>query len=328
MKGTKNVLNDIRKNKDQDKLVSSFNMMAKKNIRKTKKIINDERLEFTTLYTIKKELERFKLNKDLNPRNKIALQLINEIKDKKTNIVTECDSIEHIQRVQSTLKWILNTGLDGDGLENEYDEILDLSYILLIKVYNDITYSPKIVDVIFKRYKRGFYIYDLVWALYESCDIDSLFLIAKYLLSENQKEFKLACRLLNFIPAVEKINNKNKRDYYPHVIKWIKRNSPYLYYTGESFQQTSRPKVYAISMEAKYLNKEVSKKTGEILHKLNKRETRLLNEFKKLSGYNKEILSNYSSTLYTNNLYQWNNFISYPLIEQIEYVKKRLGGIL
>ncbi|MTI71620.1 MAG: hypothetical protein FH751_15340 [Firmicutes bacterium] len=328
MKGTKNVLNDIRKNKGRDKLVSSFNIMAKKNIRKTRKIINDEKLEFTTLYTIKKELERFELNKDLNPRNKIALQLINEIKDKKNNIVTKYDSIEHILRVQSTIKWILDTGLDGDGLDNEYDEILDFSYILLIKVYNDITYTPKIIDVIFKRYRKGYYIYDLVWALFESCDIDSLSLIAKHLLSENFKEFNLACRLLNFIPVIENINSKNKRDYYPLVIKWIKTNSPYLYYTGESFQQTSRPKVYAINMEAKYLNKEVSKKTGEILHKLNKRETRLLVEFKKLSDYNKEILSNYSSTLYTNNLYQWNNFISYPLIKQIEYAKKRLGGIL
>lgn len=313
-----NPLNNIVHSGDTNVLIDYFHELLKHDRKKALSLIDDESLQFCSLFLLKGEIYQLNLFNDLNQRNKTALTIINELTTGNKNELAFDDlSLNYIQIVYSTLKWILETGAVDDGLNNEYDKILDMAAIFLIKVYRDKTVLSCISDMIFKRNMRDLYFHDLIWAFFEIRDVESLVFIAKRLKSTQQKDVELACILLNFLPGID-INSKVKmEDQYLYVVKWIEENSSFSFFRGESFNQTSNPIPYEVAWEAKYLCKKVYIDTGKTIDELNIYECELLDQFNKLNYHTKKLLSNYSYRLHRKNIYWWNVWINYPITEQI-----------
>jgi hypothetical protein len=323
---TVNHLNKIVLSHEDQSLETFFHESFKKNSNEFINLINDENLNFTSLFILRYKIQELNLRPNLNSRNKIALEIISVISTGEKNIRTnEYFFLDYVQGVHSVLKWMIKTGFEYDGIDNDYDEILDISLILLTKIYRDKTILPILVELIFKRYKKGFLIHDLMWAFYECGDPKSLIIIAQHLQSSDLKDVELSRKLLNFIPGIDTEKNTNNSDYYLYFLNWFEENFLFLYFTGESFQQCSNPAPYKSVLEAKYLCSAVSSVTGKILRPLTEYEVNLLELFKKLDDTTKLLLSTFSFTLHHKNIYNWNKWLHYPMAEQIKIAK--IGGV-
>ncbi|MGH4117329.1 hypothetical protein [Clostridium sp.] len=137
-------------------------------------------------------------------------------------------------------------------LSDEYDELLDASAALLIKIHKDNSILPSIVDTIFFRNRESLFTHDLIWAFFEARDPYSLMLIANYLHSDDERDIKLACKLLDFVPSIDMTTSRDSKDKYMAFFYWLIENYRFLYFTGESFQRTSNPIPYKIDSDAKY----------------------------------------------------------------------------
>ncbi|WP_368488858.1 hypothetical protein [Clostridium sp. BJN0013] len=317
---TLSFLDKIRIDKGIDDLKNFFFQLSKKNLKKALNFINDKHLRFNILFILKEMLQQNNLFNSLTEKNKVALLIIKEIlTDKKYDLASEQISFDYIQIIHSVLKWILETGSHDDGINDEYDQVLDITSILLTKVYRDTTLLPIMADMIFDRYKKGFLIHDLVWGFFESADPNSLNIIGEHLLSSNIEDVKIASRLLNFIPEIDKAISKERK--YTIFSNWMKENSAFLEYTGESFQQTTNPKPYRIVLEGKYLCKSICPNTGKALCSPSKKEHSLLNEFKKLDYNNKILLANFSFRIHHKNIYLWHIWREYSLEKQIKIAR-------
>ena len=168
-----------------------------------------------------------------------------------------------------------------------HDEFLDVTAMLLIKVHKDKTILPIIVDMIFFRNREGLFNHDLIWAFFQARDPYSLMLIANYLGSEDVKDVKLACKLLDFVPSIDMTMGKDSKKQYIAFFNWLKENYPFLYFTGESFQRTSKPIPYIVALDAKYLCRQVSLYTGKPLIPYTEKENNLLGYFNNLDENNK-----------------------------------------
>lgn len=322
-----NPLDKIRLDKGIEEMKDHFVILAKKNNEEALNLVNAENLRFPTLFLLKDEIDNLNLLDNLSLRNKTAIEITDEVIEKNKKIsINEYISSDLTQIAYSVLKWIFDTGSNDDGLSNEYDEVLDISAILLIRIYKDQTILPTIVNMIFDRNRRGYFNHDLVWAFFESKDPNSLIMIANGLLSTESKDIDLATKLLSFVPGMGKNNTANKEKKYTTFLNWLKENSPFLYFTGQSLQQVNKPITYIIDLEAKYLNKYVDSDTGKKLKALTGEEAKLLDEFSRLDINTRLLLANCSSTLYNNNKTRWTRWIHYPMTEQIRIAKGMMEG--
>lgn len=321
-----NLLDKMRIDNGTDKIIAFFKELVEKDMKKAVSFINDRKLEFPSLFALIPLIEESNILNSLDLRNKIALEIINDIltnTKKHTNMEYLC--YDYIQAINSVLKWMLVTGASADGLNEKLDEVLDISAILLAKVYKDKTVLPIIVDLIFERYKKGFLIHDLTWAFFEAKDPNSLILIANHLKTGDLQEIELANKLLSFIPGISNSRNIDGKKNYLTFLNWIKENIFFLHFTGESFQQSSNPIPYVIIWEAKYLCKNVSIDTGKIVEPLTPRENQLIEAFSSLDGNTKVLLANFSVTVYRKNIVLWNKWIQDDILEQISIA--RIGGV-
>lgn len=204
----------------------------------------------------------------------------------------------------------------------------DLTTQLLAKIQNDKSILSFVVDTIFSRNRKGLFTDDLVWAFFEARSPYSLMLLANFLGSNNLKDVELACRLLDFVPSIDMSFGKNTKKQYRSFLYWLEENYPFLHFTGESFQRTSRPIPYIVTLDAKYLYKGVSIHTGKPLIPLSYRENNLLNLFNDLNKKNKLLLSTFSVRLHYDNIYLWRAWINYSIDKQIIISKSNFGGKL
>lgn len=313
-------LDKIRIDKGIEELKNFFFQLSKKNFKKSLEFINDKHLGFNILFILKEILQQNNLFNSLTEKNKAALLIIKEIlTDKKYDLVSEQISFDYIEIIHSVLKWILETGFYDDGISDEYDEVLDITSILLTKVYRDTSLLPIMANMIFHRYKKGFFIHDLVWGFFECANPKSLNIIGERLLSSSIEDVKIASKLLNFIPGIDKVASKEKK--YTLFLNWMKENSAFLEYTGESFHQTTNPKPYKIVLEGKYLCKSISPNTGKTLCSPSEKESNLLNQFKKLNYNTKVLLANFSFKIHCKNIYLWHIWCEYSLEKQIKIAR-------
>ncbi|NFE31968.1 hypothetical protein EXN65_16205, partial [Clostridium botulinum] len=213
----------------------------------------------------------------------------------------------------------------NDRLNDQYDEILDITSIFLIKIYRDKTVLPIIAEMIFRRYKQGLLIHDLAWAFFESRGPISLSIISERLQSKELKDVELAQELLSFVPGIGIRENIDIKKQYLSFLDWFGKNNLFLHFTGESFQQTNNPVIYRVVLEAKYLCEPVSIDTGEILRTLSGKECKLIDEFKRLDKNTQKLLSEFSVMLHNNNICKWQYWLECPIEEQIKFA--RIGGI-
>lgn len=314
------LLDEIRLNKGNDRMKSIFCDLLDNNTKKAIKLINDKNLQYTSLFILKNEIKRADIFIKLSERNKHALEITNGLLLKEI-LNTQRFSSDYKQEDYSILKWIWETGYVDDGLDDQYDEVLDMSAIILAKVYKDRTCLPTIEETIFNRNRKGAFIYDLVWTFFEVSDFENLIMLAKRLQSTNPKDVKLARDLLNFIPCIGMNSKEDHMKQYKCSLKWLEQNKDFLYYTGETCLQTSNPIRYAISLEAKYLQKTISNVNGDLSKSLSEDESRYLDGFMKLDDASKYCLSNYSSILYHKSKYRWSKWLQNSIEKQIEIAK-------
>jgi len=321
-----NTLDDIRLNNGDEKLNTHFKKLVNSNFKQAIDSLNNKNLSYPSLFILKDIIHESNISSNLSIRNKIALDITNEIiNNKNRNSISDCSSSKCIQMANSTLTWILTTGEEFDGYNDEFDKVLDITSILLTKVFKEKDVLPIICDMIFKRHKKGYLIHDLLWGFFESRDVNSLFLIGEKLKSNDIKEIELACYLLSFIPDIDFKHKYNSEYLYLTFTNWFEENKSFLYYTGESFQQTSKPKPYDIDINSKYLCKSTSSNVK--YQKLTLDESNKLSDFNKLDENTKSFLANYSYKMRKKDIYMWYSWLKSPVEEQLRIAHARNGVV-
>lgn len=315
---TINLLDKIRLNKGISALKAAFHDLINTDIKTAIDLVNDTNIQFPSLFVLQAEIRKVDLFSKLNDRNKAAFEFINNTKN---------SSSEFTARDFKILKWILESGYQEDGLNLHYEEIIEKAAIILAKVYKDKSCLNLIEEIIFNRHRKGAYIYDLVWAYFETSDHDCLLSLVKRLNSTNHKDLELVHKFLNFIPSINKSNDVNNSKLYHSSLKWLNENRKYLYYTGESSLQTHNPSRYSLSLEKKYLQKPISEKTDRA-KQYSQEEIQLLNSFRELKEDKKQLLAEYSNILNLRNKNQWNLWIHSPIPKQIEIAKRMVGELI
>lgn len=314
-----NELDRVRHDRGNDGLRDYIKQLAQKDKRRAIDLINEEELSFASLFVFRDEIQQLGFFSHMNIRNKIALEIVDEtLKEYKVELAPSDMVSNFIQNVRMALKWMLTTGAFDDGMSDEYDEVMDITAILLVKVYKDKGILPLLADMIFKRYKMGTCIHDLAWAFFEGKEPYSLISIGNRLRSREIKDVELACKLLGFIPGVDVKSSVDGETQYLGFFNWIEENRPFLYFTGESFQQKNSPTPYVVVLEAKYLCKFISIDTGKSLEPLTREEDELLSSFDKQDDDTKISLSSYSFKLHHDDVDNWSIWIHRPIEEQIK----------
>lgn len=319
------ILDSIRHSGGYSGLKDYFEEEIKNNRAHIISLMNDERLLFPSLFELQPMIKEHNLLGELSLRNQNALKAVSALLKRDTREIERLSSDDE-QMTSSTLKWIFLSGFRSDIFNPQYEQIVDMAAALLIKRYNDKTILPEVVSTIFERNRDGRFTYDLIWALLEAGEPDSLNLIANQLNSGHVKDIELARKILRFIPHIRLAPAADSRIQYIWVKNWLQENQSFLYYTGESFHQSCEPLPFALSMEAKYLCMKVSTDTGKISERLSDAEKMLLNSFNRLNRNLQELLSNYSYYLYRQNIYGWNCWLHAPMLEQIKSVRWLKGG--
>ena len=200
------------------------------------------------------------------------------------------------------------------------DKSEDIS-TLLRNSRKDKTTLAIIVDKIFLKNREGLFTHDLIWAFFQAKKPYSLMLIANYLGSEDACDVKLARELLNFVPHIDMTRGKDSKKQYIAFRYFLEENYPFLLFTGESFQRTSRPVRYIIDLEAKYLCRQLFLDTGKPLKAYTENENKLLGYFNKLDEDNKILLSKFSLRIHYENIYLWKSWINNSITEQLNIAK-------
>lgn len=319
-------LDRIRIHSGNEKLKIYFSNTAQENRRRAIAWINHDGLLFATLYILLPEIDALNLYEDLRRRNRFALDLCSYILSNQKSApdgkeqFSENDGFMH-----SVLKWMLLTGAKDDGLNNEFEQVLDISASLLIRIHQDTSVLPELVRMIFRRNQKGHYIHDLIWALFSSRDPRIFKWIAEYLRSPKKSDRELASKLLRYAPKEASNENiKTQRRYAPYI-SWLKENQPYLCFTGEDLHQTCDPVRYIVDLGSKYLCKRISAQDRNSLNILTEEEQNRLNEFDQMKDHEKFLLATYSNRLRGRNKNRWNRWIRYPIDKQIKIAHDGLG---
>ena len=165
---------------------ASFNDLVFNNKEEALSILNENNLPFSSLFSLKSDIEKHGLYEKLNLRNRIALEISNDVLQipTKNNLPLTCSTCDYIENTGSVLRWMLETSNNDDEMDNdEYDQVLDITATLLTTVYKDPSMLSVLVDMIFTRYSKGLLINTLVWSFFEARNPNSLIYIANYLLS-------------------------------------------------------------------------------------------------------------------------------------------------
>jgi hypothetical protein len=301
-----------------NRLKSVFRELEATNREEAIRLLNDQRLQFPSLFILMPEIDTLQLHRVLNVRNKIALGLCGK-KTKITNVAVD-SAREESEEEHQALRWMLSTGVSWEGPSAEhdqYDAVIDYTAALLVVSYEDKEMLSVVAELIFRRNRKDLYIHDLVWAFFQVMDYSALRLIARYLLSANGKDFKLASKLLHINMAGGTDRSVSKERLYRKYLAWLEENRPYLYLTGEQFQMTSDPQYLNFDSEAKYLNREISPKYRQPLTPLDEVEAMSLKRFRASPREEQELLSDYSYRLRRRNMQRWQEWMQMQTAEQV-----------
>lgn len=320
--GSVNNLDCIRRTRGMSACRNMFRKLGQENRQTAIRLINDNSLLFASLFILQPEIKDFNLYGELSERNRIALNICEKIADVKKPGGNSGNSLSlNDETVHMVLLWMFHTGAADDGLSNEFDQILDITASVLIKTHHENAILSSVADLIFRRNRKGAYIHDIVWIFFQARNAQSLQLIAGYLRSPVQKDVELARTLLNLREDIKLRNSSEKQKWYNEYISWLNENSPYLYFTGESFQLTNSPSACDVNLEAKYLGKNSSPRGPKPLTPLTEEEHICLNHFNEVQEEEKARLAEYSSKLHRENQPVWSQWMQYPVEEQLQIAK-------
>ncbi len=309
-----------------DRLKEVFGSMIKSNAQEAVKALNSKYLRFPTLFILQQDINTLDIASQLNTRNKYALDLVKDLLSEE-DINSDRILAEYTPDNHSSIRWILETGYSEDGLSDEYDQVLDAAAIILSKVYNDRTCLKIIEELIFSRHRKGSYMYDLTWTFFEALNPRDIAVLVKRLDSSEPRDVELARKFLNFIPVQNDKRDNEEQNQYQSALKWIKQNQSFLYYTGATNQQTINPQRYAVSLEAKYLQKPANEVSDGQSRSLKREEQSCLDCFNQLDTETKLLLSEYSNRLFRSNRSRWSKWIQSPIERQIDIARGVMEGL-
>ena len=323
--GAEGLLDSIRHDEGVEGLRSYFCKLLRNNRKKAIELINEENLNFCSFYVLRNEIAAAGFIRHMNSRNMNSLRILYAISNKNTREMNQLIRNQNAA-ANEALKWIFCTGCAEDGLSSKYDEIMELSAGLLVKHYRDNSILPVVADMIFSRHRNKQLIHNLVWTFFEARNPGSLMYLANYLSSQDSRDYELALRLLGLTPDIENIKGMNRNRIYYDTCRWIQENSLFLYRTDECLHLTAFPQPYRLSVEAKYLNRPVSPDDGRPLRSITGDEETLLGGFRALDSDSRLQLANFSYMLYNRNVHQWNEWIRFPVQDQLRTLKMATGG--
>jgi hypothetical protein len=314
-----NYIDRIRYLRGSDTCKAAFQKLCVECRQKAICVINDRRLRFASLFVLQPEINEFGLQEELSERNKIALRLCEKITAGKEHSENSEDKISlKSEDVHRVLLWMLNTGVIDDGLDDEFDQIIDIAASLLIKTHHEESVLPTIANLIFGRNRAGRYNHDLIWAFFQTRNIKALRYIADYLRSPDAKDVGLARKLLNLSPGTEWETISGRQEQYGKYLSWLRENESYLYFTGESLQFSNSPALFNANVEAKYLCKNNDSRNHKPIVPYTEEELSRLSNFNNAPEDEKSVLADYSQSLYKNNHRYWNQWVHYPIDKQID----------
>lgn len=311
-------LDNLAQEKGAEKCKEEFYQICLHNKKEAVRVINDPRLNFSTFYILLPLVNSFWLFPYLNSRNSMAIDLIKQILNRDEVYGTNDPLSIKNDSILSVLLWMVETGYNSDCITENYEEIMDIAVSILINIYNNKKILPIVAKMIFSRNRKGGCINYLVWAFFESKDIDAIKLVAKYLRSDDEKDFELAKKLLHI---EDSINDKEK--FYHMYIDWLSQNDPFLYFTEESNQFSSEPVPIKTDNERKYLNKGIPSYKKQPLSPSNKEEEKCIAVFSTLNEDEQYILSEYSNKIHKDKA-KWKKWLNSPVEEQLEQAKSEL----
>lgn len=323
--GPSNNLDFIRHSHGIDFCRNMFFNLGKAHRQNAVQLVNDSSLFFTSLFVLLPQIHELNLTEELSERNRIALNICEIICNEKYsngdyNYLISLKS----EKVHRVLLWVFNTGAADDGINDEFEQILDSAASVLIKTHHEKAIIPIMIAMIFNRNRKGGYIHDLVWACFQTRDTSTLRYLAERLRSPVAKDVELARTLLNLPQNLPLRSTLEKQKEYTTYLSWLNENNPYIRFTGESFNFTSIPVPCIVDLEAKYLCKEGYVQDSKQLDSIADSEHSYLSDFNKLPENDKSILAKYSQHLHNQNQSYWNEWIHYSVDKQIQ--SARNGG--
>ncbi len=241
-------LEETRKNFGAEKLHKSFEYSLKTNRNFAINQVNDKSLSFSTFFLIIPLIEKYNIANMLNIKNKIALKTYSQLFGKK-QVFIEFDKEKEI----SVLKWIIESASYDDGIDDDYDRLIDYATAKLIDEYHDDEALNSAINLSFLRNSKGEYNHDLLWAIFKSGNPEIFKLIAKHLNSMNNKEADFSKDLL--INATNGEITENDVSSFENYLVWIDENQPYMYSTGDGYNMSSSPDFYKIDSALKNYEK-------------------------------------------------------------------------
>lgn len=323
-----NEINSIKTSQGVEKYISTVRQLLSSERDLALEYINNSHLGFPNLFTLRHLIDEENLYQELSSRNITALKLCARIlKNKVLSAKLYFLSAENDETNYPVLLWIVNSGVEDDGIEDDFDQIVDGTCAMLISLYNEKGILKNIIDLIYKRSEKGNFTHDLIWALFSSENADVLKMISEHLTSENENEVLLSKKLLsNNSPS----GLDNSLDDTEKTALWLEENQPYVYFTGQSFNASSCPAHYLIDLAGKYLRRPRNNAESVQASAVPLTETqrnRLL-EFEKISEEQQFILAEYASTLYHSSEEKWREWMRFPVQKQLEIAQKNGGGAL
>lgn len=237
-------LEDVRNRYGDEALKNVYHDAAERDAARADQWLNDPAVRFPTLFVLRPEILKAGAYARLNGRNRGALELSGSILSGRLAAETQERGDE-----RESLLWMLETGQGERGLGEDYDEVMDTAALLLARAYRHRGCIRSIERLLFDRHREGGCTHDLIWAFFEASEPRDLLLLANRLRSADVKDAELARQLLNFVPCLER--EAGLEGQYRCARKWLLKNLDRLQYTGETNQQRSNPRRYAIPGEAR-----------------------------------------------------------------------------
>ena len=301
-------LDSIRINEGIERCKAVFGDICETDIAKAPALVNDPSLTYPSLFILLPQIESYRLYRFLSPVKKAAVSITAHVLGRAGGaVLRDRNRLEY-----AALKWMLETGHTEDGLSDDYEQVLDITVSVLINLYKDKSVLPTVADMIFRRGLGERNIHDLVWAYFRIADPEALKLVAQHLPSTDPAESELACNLLG-IEADSRGTGEQKEAF----LHWLSDNDPFLYFTDESYQQTSNPAFYRVDQERKYVQKGTPAYTKQPVVAMNENESRHLAAFKQLGDDEKQLLSEYSHQIHGDRS-KWQAWMAQSVDEQIQ----------
>ncbi|SHI19041.1 hypothetical protein SAMN02745823_03202 [Sporobacter termitidis DSM 10068] len=305
-----------------DRLKSGFRSLASTDRKQALRLLDDEKLRFPALFALLPELHAHQMTNELSPRNHAAVCVCAK-KLKRYDRFDASAGFRDNDTLYRALRWMLDTGKEWDASgrgQDDYEAVIDYVSALLVIDFEDTAVLPDIARLIFARHRRGHLVHDLTWCFFQTLDKDALALVAGQLLSSDNRDAALAGKLL-CLESPPALNKADTQELHHQYVQWLEDNRPYLYVTGEYFQQTSRPKHLSVDMEAKYLGKELSPRYRAPLTPLNEHEIACLHEYRGFSPEEQELLTDYSHRLRCTDAQSWQAWMQKQVAEQVMAAK-------